>query len=135
MFTSHTQHATQKNSGALQRVALGIIMSISLVLMGCNKPAEPAAKTAAEVTSTAASSAAAPAGGTGKTVEVGCPARKTIIATIACPAGTTGVYQSTQVFDSSPEVCAYPAPTTNKAEACKPIAAASGNTSQAPPTK
>lgn len=134
MFTSHTQHATQKNSRALQRVALGIIMSISLVLMGCNKPADPAAKTTAEVTSTAAPDAK-PGWGPGKTVEVGCPARKTIIATIACPAGTTGVYQSTQMFDSSPEVCAYPAPTTNKAEACKPIAAASGNTSQAPPSK
>ena len=133
MFTSHTQHATQKNTRTLQRVALGLFMSMSLVLMGCNKPADPAEKTAIEVTSTAAS-AAAPAG-TAKAVEVGCPARKTIIATIACPAGTTGVYQSTQVFDSSPEVCAYPAPTTNKAEACKPIAAASGNTSQAPPTK
>ncbi|MBX9899678.1 MAG: hypothetical protein K2Y28_02745 [Burkholderiaceae bacterium] len=133
MFTSHTQHATQKNTRTLQRVALGLFMSMSLVLMGCNKPADPAVKTASEASSTAAS-AAAPAG-TAKAVEVGCPARKTIIATIACPAGTTGVYQSTQVFDSSPEVCAYPAPTTNKAEACKPIAAASGNTSQAPPTK
>lgn len=134
MFTSHTQHATQKNTRTLQRVALGLFMSMSLVLMGCNKPADPAAKTTSEATSTAAS-AAKPGWGAEKAVEVGCPARKTIIATIACPAGTTGVYQSTQVFDSSPEVCAYPAPTTNKAEACKPIAATSGNTSQAPPTK
>lgn len=134
MFTSRIQQPRQKNTRALQRAALGVIMSISFVLIGCNKPVDPAAKTAAEATSTAAS-AAAPAAGTAKAVEVGCPARKTIIATIACPAGTTGVYQSTQVFDSSPEVCAYPAPTTNKAEACKPIAAAAGNTSQAPPIK
>lgn len=52
------------------------------------------------------------------TPQISCASQPTITSNLSCPAGTFGVFQRVQTFNSSPAVCAYNSATDNAANTC-----------------